>query len=111
MKYAINVVRQMVIFVALLSSSVVFAIPDIQQNASINHSESAAKNKSVVNINTADAQTITSARLKGIGKKRAEAIVAFRSQHGPFKSMDDLKNIKGISENTINANRNRLTLS
>ncbi len=63
-----------------------------------------------VNINTADAHTIVEARVKGIGKKRAEEIVAYRTQHGPFKSVDDLKNIKGISEKIINANRSHLTL-
>jgi competence protein ComEA len=65
---------------------------------------------SVVNINAADAQTIINAHIKGIGKKRAEAIVAYRQQHGPFKSIDDLKNIKGLSEKVISANRSRLTL-
>jgi len=63
-----------------------------------------------VNINTADARTIVDAHIKGIGKKRAEEIVAYRTQHGPFKSVDDLKNVKGISEKIIDANRSHLAL-
>lgn len=70
----------------------------------------AAAQSNAVNINTATAQTITDAKIKGIGKKRAEAIVAYRTQHGPFKSIDDLKNIKGLSQKVIDANRARLTV-
>jgi len=70
----------------------------------------AAVQSNAININTATAQIITDAKIKGIGKKRAEAIVAYRTQHGPFKSVDDLKNIKGLSQKVIDANRGRLTV-
>lgn len=56
-----------------------------------------------VNINTADAATIA-AGLTGIGEKKAEAIVAYRDANGPFKSAEELSNIKGIGENTIAKN-------
>jgi competence protein ComEA len=55
-----------------------------------------------VNINRADAQQI-SAGLKGIGPKKAEAIIAYRNQHGAFKSLHDLENVKGIGEKTVQA--------
>lgn len=57
-----------------------------------------------VNINTADAATI-SAELKGIGLSKAEAIVEYRSKHGPFRSPDDLSLVKGIGERTVDINR------
>jgi competence protein ComEA len=53
-----------------------------------------------VNINKADAKEIASA-LKGIGPAKAEAIVKYRKKNGPFKSVDDLKNVKGIGEKII----------
>ena len=53
-----------------------------------------------VNINRADATTLAGA-LRGIGMQKAEAIVAYRSEHGPFKSVDDLVNVKGIGEKTL----------
>lgn len=53
-----------------------------------------------VNVNTADAETI-SAELKGIGLSKAQAIVEYRSKHGPFKSPDDLALVKGIGEKTL----------
>jgi competence protein ComEA len=57
-----------------------------------------------VNVNTADAETI-SAELKGIGLAKAQAIVDYRSKHGPFKSADDLTLVKGIGESTLDAVR------
>jgi competence protein ComEA len=57
-----------------------------------------------VNVNTSDAETI-SAELKGIGLAKAQAIVDYRSKHGPFKSADDLTLVKGIGESTLEAVR------
>lgn len=65
---------------------------------------------SPVNVNQADAQTIAAA-LDGIGMSKAEAIVAYRSAHGPFKSADELRNVKGIGEKTLARNRDAIRLS
>lgn len=63
-----------------------------------------------VNINTADAETI-SAELKGIGLTKAEAIVAYRTKHGPFRSVDDLSLVKGIGEKTVDKLRADIEVS
>jgi competence protein ComEA len=62
-----------------------------------------------VNINRSDAQTMA-AVLNGIGIKRAESIVAYRIQNGDFKSIDDLKAVKGIGDAIIEKNRSKITL-
>ena len=62
-----------------------------------------------VNINLADAQTLA-LQLKGIGIKRAKSIIAYREEHGPFQTIDDLAKIKGISIKTIEKNRDRITI-
>jgi competence protein ComEA len=59
-----------------------------------------------VNINTADAQAIAD-NLNGIGLKKAEAIIAYRKEHGPFKTLEDLKEVKGIGDATV-ANNEKL---
>lgn len=61
-----------------------------------------------VNINTADAETL--ATLQGIGEKRADAIVDYRTRHGPFVSVDDLVKVKGIGVKTVEKNRDRMTV-
>ncbi len=57
-----------------------------------------------VNINKADADAISTA-LKGIGPKKAAAIIQYRKEHGEFKSLKDLENVKGIGEKTTLANQ------
>ncbi|HTV85694.1 MAG TPA: helix-hairpin-helix domain-containing protein [Dyella sp.] len=63
-----------------------------------------------VNINTADAETIAHA-LDGIGLAKAKAIVAFRDEHGPFKNIDDLGQVKGIGKATLERNHDAILLS
>lgn len=62
-----------------------------------------------VNINTADADMLSS-ELSGVGQSKAEAIVAYREQHGPYKQLEDLTNVKGIGIATIEKNKTKITL-
>lgn len=62
-----------------------------------------------VNINTADAEQLASS-LQGVGASRAAAIVAYRQEHGAFKSIEDLTLVNGIGSSTLEANRNLLTV-
>ena len=63
-----------------------------------------------VNINQANAATIAKS-LDGIGASKAEAIVAWRDAHGPFKKAEDLKHVKGIGKATIERNRSAILLT
>jgi len=56
-----------------------------------------------VNVNTADAKTLTES-LQGIGEKKAEAIVQYRTENGAFNTLSDLTNVKGIGEKTVEKN-------
>ena len=62
-----------------------------------------------ININQATAQEIT-AKLDGIGRKKAQAIVQYRKHHGDFKKVDELMQVKGIGEKTLAKNRSRIRL-
>ena len=57
-----------------------------------------------VDINHADARTLAEG-LVGIGLVKAEAIIAYRSAHGPFKSVDELVRVHGVGAKTLDANR------
>jgi competence protein ComEA len=52
-----------------------------------------------VNINTAKVDEL--ATLPGIGPAKAEAIVKYRKDHGKFKKIEDLKEVKGIGDKLI----------
>lgn len=61
----------------------------------------------MVNINLDDAEKMATV-LQGIGPARADAIVAYREEHGPFLTVDELLNIRGIGERTLAAIRHQL---
>lgn len=64
----------------------------------------------VVNINTANAQNLAN-NISGVGIKRAQAIIDYRKEHGPFKSVDDLSKVKGIGSKLVENNRKNLIVS
>ncbi|MNP23800.1 ComE operon protein 1 [compost metagenome] len=61
------------------------------------------------NLNTADAATLQQ-NLNGIGKAKAEAIVAYREANGPFQAVDELLEIKGIGNALMERNRDKLAV-
>lgn len=52
-----------------------------------------------VNINTATQGELDG--VKGIGPSKAQAIIEYRTKNGPFKSLEDLKNVKGFGDKSI----------
>ena len=63
----------------------------------------------LVNINKASAD-IMQDNLKGIGAKKAEAIIAYRNEHGDFKKLEDLKEVKGIGDTLFEKIKNDISL-
>ena len=63
-----------------------------------------------VDINAADAETLAR-ELRGIGPARAEAIVTFREEHGPFESAEDLLKVQGVGQRVLDDNRDDLQVS
>lgn len=85
------------LFIMLLGASALLGVPQaVAQGA-----------PRVVNINTADAATLAR-ELTGIGESRAAAIVAYRNQNGPFRSVEELTLVKGIGPRVIEQNRSIL---
>ncbi|WP_277962475.1 helix-hairpin-helix domain-containing protein [Pseudomonas sp. RIT-To-2] len=62
-----------------------------------------------VNLNKADAETLQR-ELAGIGLAKAQAIVAHRETNGPFNSVDELLEVKGIGKSLLDKNHERLSL-
>lgn len=62
----------------------------------------------LLNINTASVEELAGA--KGIGEVKAKAIVAYRAAHGPFKSVDDLTEVKGIGPRLLTKLRPQVTV-
>ena len=60
-----------------------------------------------VNINTATLEELQT--LKGIGKKKAEAILQYRKEHGAFRTKEDLLQVKGIGKKALEAIESQVT--
>jgi competence protein ComEA len=52
-----------------------------------------------VNINTADAVALQ--QINGIGPSKANAIIEYRKENGPFATVDDLVKVPGIGEKSL----------
>lgn len=55
--------------------------------------------RSSIDLNSADVDQLD--QIEGLGRNRAQKLVDFRNQHGPFKTWDDVKKIPGYSEQIV----------
>ena len=67
-----------------------------------------AGNEQKVNLNTASSEELTT--LSGIGATRAEAILAYREEHGSFSSIEDIKNVSGIGDGIFEKIKDSITV-
>lgn len=66
-----------------------------------------ATSSDLININTADLETLK--KLKGIGPALAQRIIDYREQSGPFKTIDEIKNVSGIGDKRFSAIKDQIT--
>ena len=81
---------------------------DVPALGSSETSSASAEKTGKVHLNRAtetELQTVS-----GIGQKRAQDIIAYRDANGPFRSVDDLKNVSGIGEKTLEKLRDAFTV-
>ncbi|MCQ2008465.1 helix-hairpin-helix domain-containing protein [Sporolactobacillus sp. STSJ-5] len=62
----------------------------------------------MVHVNTADEQTMQN--LPGVGPAKAKAIIHYREEHGPFKSVDELTNVSGIGDKSLEKMKPNISL-
>ena len=73
----------------------------IGEDSKTNQKSPSSSKQGIVNINTATLEELQT--LKGIGKKKAEAILQYRKEHGAFHSKEDLLQVKGIGKKALEA--------
>ncbi|GAA0457361.1 helix-hairpin-helix domain-containing protein [Alkalibacillus silvisoli] len=81
----------------LVYDEMVIYVPNLKEGESVPHSNLEANNQ--IRVNSATIDELTS--LPGIGEQRAKTIIDYREEHGPFSNVEDLLNISGIGEKTL----------
>lgn len=98
-------------FLATLSAAST-AAPSVkpQAVAPVEAQMTQVEQSTTVNVNSADAETLRR-DLFGIGAAKAKAIVAYRESNGPFTSVDELLEVKGIGKALLEKNRDRVVIN
>ncbi|CDZ78874.1 ComE operon protein 1 [Legionella massiliensis] len=94
------------IFAAALSLCVI-SLPLKAANLPISNYPAVNSSQVKIDLNNADVKTLAKS-VKGIGQKRAEAIIKYREEHGKFKSLDDLEKVKGFGKQFVKNHLNQL---
>jgi competence protein ComEA len=93
----------------LLKNHQSIVIPNIKEGDVVTNSTTSGVNKDgKININTATVGELDT--LPGIGPARAADIISYREENGGFKSIEDIKNIKGIGESSFEKLKDKITI-
>ncbi|MBB6158447.1 competence protein ComEA [Pseudomonas sp. JAI115] len=102
------------VFALLTSASIaVVAAPAVVQNtdkATMVSDNVTLPSSEKVDLNGADAATLQK-QLAGVGEAKAKAIIAYRDANGPFASVDELLEVKGIGKAILDRNRDKLEVN
>jgi competence protein ComEA len=82
----------------VLLNTLIFSLALVFSSAQANESSNP-----ILNINNASIEQLE--MIKGIGAKKAQAIIEYRLQHGNFATVDDLSKVKGIGSKFIAKNK------
>lgn len=94
-------------FVFLLAGAVGFNVPFWQPGyRTVASEEFDVQQMMLVDLNSAGLEELCS--LPGVGEKKAQAILDYREEHGPFSGIEELDQVDGISTKSIEAWRSRL---
>lgn len=80
---------------------------DVQQSL-MPQTASGKDSSGLVNINSADSQTLQ--EIPGVGPATAEKIIAYRTENGRFSSIEELKNVSGIGDKTFEKMKDKITV-
>ena len=95
------------VFTLVICTAVSLALSSLAQKAPVAARREPLPSETI-DINTATVDQLES--LPHIGTKTAQAIIAHRTQHGPFKKAEDLTKVRGIGEKTFEELKKHITL-
>lgn len=99
-----------VIYIAKVGEQAPSALTESQTPADTTSSgQTGSSTTEKVNINTADLTELQT--LSGIGAKKAQDIIDYRTQNGPFQAVEDLGNVSGFGDKTLAKLKDSITVN
>lgn len=99
---------EMVIYIPMKGEDVPEHLALSPVNSAGTGNEAEGEETQKININTADAAGLTT--LNGIGEKKAQTIIDYREEQGPFMSVEDIKNVSGIGDKSFENLKDSITV-
>ena len=103
-------ILMLIAILVLVAYRIFDAVPKAESGVVIEQAaaSSAPAEDAPVDLNAADRAALLT--LPGIGESKADAILAYREEHGPFKKLDDLLNVSGIGPSIVDGLRDRVVV-
>jgi competence protein ComEA len=98
--------KQILYFISIILT--IFSVQSFAVDDTQALSEDTSVSNMVIDINQAESHDFLS--LKGVGVKKAEAIVSYRQTNGPFSTIEDLLKVQGIGKYVLAENKSRLKI-
>ncbi len=76
-----------------------YSIEELEPDFTTKYSENSTETSDIININTANKEELKT--LPQVGDSTADKIIDYRTKNGPFKSIDEIKNVSGIGDKTF----------
>ncbi len=99
--------------VLLFSAFIVISIVSplvLAEDVAVDTDVDAIASQTMIDINKADAEALAAA-LDGIGLVKAQAIVAYRDENGPFITLAELEKVQGVGKATVEKNQHIISLN
>ena len=94
--------------IAFLASSFLLRSVDVALAQTAHSTESRVMGSEIINVNKATAEDLQ--KVKGIGPVLAERVITYREANGQFKSLDQLREVKGIGQAKFEKIKSQITL-
>jgi competence protein ComEA len=102
--------KTLLIFTTLVFTNFTYVLPSLAANEALTTAEVNSQQTHLAKININKAKADEFSQLKGIGQKKAQAIIQYRKVNGAYNSLDDLLKVKGIGKKILLDNKTLLTI-
>lgn len=99
---------QQVVYIPAQGEQVPSAMGATTATSAVGRAETGGQDQQIINLNTATKEQLC--QITGVGDKKADNILQYRQQHGQFKSVDELREVDGFGDKTVEKVKDQLAV-